>query len=225
MCLGILSSILESHEEDHVCILGDFNATPGSQRFNEICDILHENNVLFRDTDILPDNTHVNNGSQTCSWLYHIAMSDVSSESTVDCNTLQDVACSDDCAITVASNFDQLPMTHTIVRHENKHINWKFEDVGLQRQFYYMLDSTLDAESVGPLRVNRGTNVNWLTDLLTFMSNALLKSGKQIFWMRKPSKFNVPVWNERAKELNARYREAVSHWNIAWRPEVLQLQS
>ena len=23
MCLGILSSILESHEEDHVCILGD----------------------------------------------------------------------------------------------------------------------------------------------------------------------------------------------------------
>ena len=23
MCLGILSSILESHEEDHVCILGE----------------------------------------------------------------------------------------------------------------------------------------------------------------------------------------------------------
>ena len=26
MCLGILSFILEFHEEDHVCILGDFNA-------------------------------------------------------------------------------------------------------------------------------------------------------------------------------------------------------
>ena len=34
MCFGILSSILESHEEDHVIILGDFNATPGSPRFN-----------------------------------------------------------------------------------------------------------------------------------------------------------------------------------------------
>ena len=99
MCLGILSSILESHEEDHVCILGDFNATPGSQRFNEIC--VHENNVMFRDTDILPDTyTHVNNGRQTCSWLDHIAMSDVLSESTADCHTLQDVACSDHCAIT-----------------------------------------------------------------------------------------------------------------------------
>ena len=54
--------------------------------------------------------------------------------------------------------------------------------------------------------------------MLTFISNAILKSGKQIFWMRKPSKFNVPGWNERTKELNARYWEAVSHWNIAGRP-------
>ena len=89
-------------------------------RFNEICDMLHKNSVMFRDTDILPDNTytHVNNGSQTCSWLDHIAMSDVLSESTVDCHTLQDVACSDQCAIAVAFNFDQLLMTHSIERQK-----------------------------------------------------------------------------------------------------------
>ena len=89
MSLGILRSILESHDEDHVSISGDFNTTPGSPRFNEICDMLHENRVMFRDTDILPDNTytHVNNGSQTCSSLDHIAMSDVLSQSTVDCRT------------------------------------------------------------------------------------------------------------------------------------------
>ena len=40
-----------------MCILGDFNATPGSQRFNEICDLLHENSVMFRVTDILQDTT------------------------------------------------------------------------------------------------------------------------------------------------------------------------
>ena len=72
---------------------------------------------------------------------------------------------------------------------------------------------------------NRGADANRLEDLLTFMSNAILKSGKDIFGMRKPSKFNVPGWNERAKELNARYREAVSHWNIAGAPEVIDLQS
>ena len=53
---------------------------------------------------------------------------------------------------------------------------------------------------------------------LTFMSTAILKSGKQIFGMWKPLKFNVSQWNERAKELNARYWEAVSHWNIAGCP-------
>ena len=54
-----------------------------STRFNEICDMLHENSVIYRYTDILPDNTytHINNGSQTCSWLDHIAMSNVLSES------------------------------------------------------------------------------------------------------------------------------------------------
>ena len=87
--------------------------------------MLHENNVMFRDSDILPDNTYtyVNNGRQTCSWLDHIAIYDVLSESTVDCHTLQDVACSDQCAIAVAFNFDQLPMTHTIERSKNKHLN------------------------------------------------------------------------------------------------------
>ena len=172
MCLGILSSILESYEEDHVCILGDFNATPGLQRFNRICDMLHDNSVMFRDTDILPDNTytHVNNASQICSWLDYIAMSDVLSESTVDCHTLQDVACSDHSAIAVAFNFDQLP-SHTIERPKNKQINWKFEDVILRRQFYERLDNMLDTAPGGLLRVNRGMDVNRLTDLLTFISN------------------------------------------------------
>ena len=101
------------------------NETPNYQPVNEICDMLHENNVMFRDTDILPDSsyTHVNNGSQTCSWLDHIAMSDVLSESTVDCLTLQDVECSDHWAITITLNFDQLPITHSIEGHNTKHIN------------------------------------------------------------------------------------------------------
>ena len=76
----------------------------------------------------------------------------------------------------------------------------------------------LNAAPGGLLRINRGTDANRLTDLLTFKSNAILKTGKEIFGMRKPSKFNMPGSHERSKELNARYREAVSHWNIAGHP-------
>ena len=50
----------------------------------------------------------------------------------------------------------------------------------------------LDAAPAGLLRVNRGADANRRTDLLTFVSNAILKSGKKIFRMRKPSNFNVP---------------------------------
>ena len=108
-------------------------------------------------------------------------------------------------AITVTLNFDQLPLTHSIEGQKAKHINWKFEDEGLKRQFYQRLESMLSAAPSGLLWVNRGVDANRLDDLLTFMSNAILKSGKDIFGMQKPSKFNVLGWNQRAKELNARY--------------------
>ena len=54
----------------------------------------------------------------------------------------------------------------------------------------------LDAAPGGHLRVNRGTDANRLNNLLTFMSNAILKMDKQIFGMHKPSKFKIPKWNE-----------------------------
>ena len=113
-------------------------------------------------------------------------MSDVLSESSVDCHTLQDVACSDHCAITVTLNFDQLSMTHSIEGQKAKHINWEFEDAGLKSRFYQRLDSMLAAAPLGLLQVNKGADANRLEYLLTFMSNELLKSGKDIFGMQKP---------------------------------------
>ena len=61
----------------------------------------------------------------------------------------------------------------------------------------------LDAAPSGLLQVDRGADANRLDGLLKFMSNAILKSGKDIFGMQKPSKFNLPGGNEQAKELNA----------------------
>ena len=61
-----------------------------------------------------------------------------------------------------------------------------------------MLDTAPDTAPEGLLRVNRGTDANRLHDLLTFMSNSILKSGKEIFLIRKPLKLNVPFWNKPA---------------------------
>ena len=83
--------------------------------------------------------------------------------------------------ITVTLNFNQLPTTHSIERQKAKHINWKFEDVGLKCRFCQRLDSMLGAAPSGLLRVNRDADANRLDDLLTFMSNEILKSGKDIY--------------------------------------------
>ena len=125
---------------------------------------------------------------------------------------VQDVACSYHRTITVTLNFDQLPMTHSIDGQKARHINWKFVDAGLKRRFYQRLDSTLDAAGGGLLLVNRGTDANRLK------TNAILKSSKEIFGMRKPSKLNVSGWIERERSwMIDTCREAVSHWNITGR--------
>ena len=85
-------------------------------------------------------------------------------------------ACSDHCAIIVTLNFDQLPMTPAIERQIHKKINWKFKDAGLKIQLYQRMDSMLDAAPGGLLRVNRGTDTNRLTDLLTFESKGVERS-------------------------------------------------
>ena len=178
MCLGILSSILESHEEDRVCILmilEDFNATPGSPRFNEMCDILHENSVMFRYMDILPDNKKmlIIVAKHVPSWI--ILQCLMFCPSPLLTGTPSRMLHAEIYAITVTTlNFDQLPMAHSIEGQKAKHINWKLEDAGFKRRFYQRLDSILDAAPAGLLRVNRGVDANRLNDLLTFMSTAIL---------------------------------------------------
>ena len=49
---------------------------------------------------------------------------------------------------------------------------------------YQRLDSMLDAAPSGLLRDNVGEDADRLDDLLTFMSNAIPKIGKEIFGMR-----------------------------------------
>ena len=140
MCLGIFSSILkESHEGDHVCILRDFNATPGSPRFNEICDILHENNILFRDTDILPDNTYSTHmlimvAIHVHGWI--ILQCPMFCPSLLLTAAPSRMLPAQIIVQLVTLNFDRLPMTQSIGGQKSKHINRTFEDAGLKSCFY-----------------------------------------------------------------------------------------
>ena len=116
--------------------------------------------------------------------------------------------------------WDIVPNNIRVIKvHQQHNITFSCFGLGnpLKCRFYQRFYSMLGTANLGVQQINRGADARTLDDLLTFMSNAILKSGKDIFGMQKPLKFNVPRWNERAKEFNVLYRQAVSHWNIAGR--------
>lgn len=67
--MGVLGGTLESGDERHVCILGDFYSSSHTKRFVEIEDLFAEHIVAFQDTRTLPPdvNIHVNHGSLSTS--------------------------------------------------------------------------------------------------------------------------------------------------------------
>ena len=71
--------------------------------------------------------------------------------------------------------------------------------------------------------MNEGNDSVRLKDLYGCMRQCILIAGRRVFGTRKPSKYNVPGWNERARELNYAVRDAVFNWNIAGRPRGGQL--
>ena len=119
MCLDILSSILESHEED---MYAHWETLMQCQVHCDLMKFVTCNMGIIYCSEIqilsMITYIHVNNGSQTCSWLDHIIISNFLSKTIVGRRTPQDLSCSDYRAITVTFNFYQLKISHNIVRQE-----------------------------------------------------------------------------------------------------------
>lgn len=61
----------------NIFVLGDFNATPGSDNVYDIQQICGEHGMVLADVRMLPPPTlsHVNQGCLSCSLLDHVALS------------------------------------------------------------------------------------------------------------------------------------------------------
>ena len=95
--LGKLSSIIADAEEENLCIFGDFNCAPGSERYMDMAEMLSSHSMRMCDTDYLPSDTytHVNAGSLSRTWLDHCAMSESLRECIANCAVTDDFATSD----------------------------------------------------------------------------------------------------------------------------------
>ena len=75
--LGKLASLIDDAMERHICVVGDFNARPGSAFFSDLSDLCRERDLTIADVAALPAGTftHVNAEFLTQSWLDHVLLS------------------------------------------------------------------------------------------------------------------------------------------------------
>ena len=223
--LGLLSSIIAESTEDSVCVLGDFNCVPGSVRFSDVEETLNDYNVTFQDTRRLSQDTytHVNHAHLTHSWVDHIAMSGPMDRCITSCYTLPDVGCTDHCVIGVKLDLQLLPAVHVVEDRPVRQVNWDFDNRPSVENFYRMLDNELDRLPPRMLRVGEASAARDVDVLHRSISECILKAGRNVFGYKATSQFNVPGWNDRAKQLNADVRSLVLQWNIEGRPRGGQL--
>ena len=122
---------------------------------------LNENNIMFRDTDILPDNnyTDVNNGIAKHVHCLIILQRQMFGPSLL---------------LTATPSGPQ--------RDKKQALELQFEDVRITRRFYQRMDSILDATPGELLRLNRGTDANRLTDLSNIYVKCITYERQATIW-------------------------------------------
>ena len=88
--IGRITSIIAECDEENVCVIGDFNASPGSARFAELLSMCGDHQLKVGDVETLPlsSYSHVNHGSLSRIWLDHCLVSEGLFSSMLNCRLL-----------------------------------------------------------------------------------------------------------------------------------------
>ena len=108
---GRITSIIAECDEENVCVMGDFIASPGSARFTESLSMCGHHQLKVGDVETLPlrNYTHVNHGSLSRTWLDHYLVSEGLFSSMLNCWLLDDFTVSDHCPLMIQFNIQCLP--------------------------------------------------------------------------------------------------------------------
>ena len=112
MYLGRLASLIEDAQERNICILGDFNAAPGTEFFTDVQRMCDDHGMVMADVRALPPTsfTHVNQGCLSHSWLDHVVVSPCLDAVKEECTILYDSVSSDHFPLLVGFATDRLPV-------------------------------------------------------------------------------------------------------------------
>ena len=89
MVLGDLQGIIQDSTADHVCIIGDLNAHPSRQFFNELTRFCQNHSLVISDVSLLPPSSYTHTQTRanftSTSWLDHCITSSHLHDSVTNC--------------------------------------------------------------------------------------------------------------------------------------------
>ena len=225
MCyLGKIISIVNDTDVDSVCILGDFNASPSSSHYCELQNICSEHDLVVADVACLPTNsyTHVNNNSNSCSWLDHVVLSNNIVSSFDDCTIQYGGATSDHFPIC----FSLCPATNLVLNDHDtleNTINWDFTNLNKRMMFQQLLTRHLEMLEISipvcsGLNCNYGDHCKAIDSFYESLRGLILKVAEAVYGFKKKNKHVVPGWNMYVSELHDTARRDFLYWRSIGSP-------
>ena len=225
--IGKITSIIEESQWQNVCILGDFNAAPGTENFVELVTLSSSQNLIISDVALLPDNsyTHVNQAHLSRSWLDHCLISEglynAIDSVAIDYDCIQ----SDHLPLTTKFRLDKLPGYADDDDKIEEVIRWNFGDENKRREYIFLIEMKL-------LNLARIENFSFclnnncdcvehkqkLIALYDRVCKILIETGKEVFGITRKKFPIVPGWSEFVEEAHTEAREAFLSWRDGGSP-------
>ena len=229
--IGKIEGIIRDSNADSICMLGDFNAQPGSAFYEHWESVCEDLELCVVDVQHLPPDsyTHINSGNCGTSWVDHIVVSNNFVDSVYNCEIDYGVSVSDHFPVTcIVSNISRVHEIDNV--DETLRVNWKFTDVHETERFFTYLDELLCDVSVNLPQCFNEENCNnrvHLNNIETFYKNIMTKiilAGLSVFGrVRAKTHSNVPGWTERVSSLHSEARRQFLCWRRAGSPRVGEL--
>lgn len=222
--VGKIVSIANDPEIDAMCILGDFNAFPGSGHFRELENACLENDLVIADVAALPVNsyTHVNNNSSSCSWIDHVVVSRNVVSNFKDYFIRYGTPTSDHFPMgcTFCPGWNMIADNDAI--NEDR-ISWDFRDENKKLMFRQLLEYRLERFELLIPFCNGVDCVydSHCLDIEMFYSRLrkiILEVAESVFGRKSRNRYVVPGWNVYVSEAHEEARRDFLYWRSVGSP-------
>ena len=218
--IGKITSIIAECDEENVCVIGDFNASPGSARFTELLSMCGDHQLKVGDVETLPlsSYSHVNHGSLSRTWLDHCLVSEGLFSSMLNCRLLDDFSVSDHCPLVIQFNIQCLPQTSPVINRRPS-INWDFDNSDKLDRFYNCLDASLqsfptNSENLQCARYQctEPGHATCIERSYGELNAKIIECGRKVFGTITHKGKNIPGWNLYVRTLYDEYRRIFLLW-------------